>query len=984
MRIRTVPNLSRLEAFRCRENEWIELPATSCLWQVNGGRFAVTIVHRSQTTLAPRRNLFEVADQQVVTGTRLVDKNYTLLLFCLEDGELVSLGPPSTIPGEQSLPPIKGWIDKVQDQLATIFPTEVVDVGLDLDEEIEIEPDQSVGIFTRHDGWLVIRSGRLQPGKLAAWELSVSDSPIWLPVGHGWWFHVIEPAELELVTPDNIPSQIVHEGLERMLAALFVLEEERNQQQQAANIQFRRERSMRENQRMNCALHNLLARQPQDAATSAAKTQLETVLAVIGQHERIPFQFPPGTDASHSLESQLQLIAAASGTRVRRVQLPDHWAKLDFGHLLGFERETQQPVALIRHNKFVFSEYQCYRGFETPATDTDWNSRVSTMGAFSSESQDLDLDDYAYTFVRPIQYPGERGFLRFVGNLIWYSRLELFWMCALSLLGLGIGLLLPVASKIIIDEVIPNADTQQLGLLALVFLVITVLSASFDYCRAICLIRFATSMTVKLQQAVMDKVLRLKTKFFRDFGSGDLQNRTMILTEIGNSLNHSAMSLVLTSFFSIIYVILCYVYAPQLTWIAGLTVVAFMVTSLTQGIVSQKLTIEVEEMGGKLFGFSNQLATGVSKLRIAGAEKRAFQAWCRMFSPMSVRLRKLLLVSDIGNLVSPILSQISLVVLLATAISLISSDQPASTKLTVGAFFAFFAAYQQLIGGAQKFATTGIDLLQVVFKRRLVKPILDAPIELSEMQTDAGTLTGGIELRNISFGYEEEGTLVLDQLNLSVLPGEFVAIVGPSGAGKSTLIRLLLGFETPQSGSILIDGRDLAGIKLDSFRRQVGVVLQQNSVPAGNLFEIISGHCQLTLKQAWQIAQEVGLAEDIENMPMQMHTVIRHGAPSFSGGQRQRMMIARALATNPKILLFDEATSALDNRTQQIVTESLNRRHVTRIVVAHRFSTIRDADVIYVIDGGKVVQSGRFDELNAVPGLFRELAQSQSSSAIEN
>ena len=212
---------------------------------------------------------------------------------------------------------------------------------------------------------------------------------------------------------------------------------------------------------------------------------------------------------------------------------------------------------------------------------------------------------------------------------------------------------------------------------------------------------------------------------------------------------------------------------------------------------------------------------------------------------------------------------------------------------------------------------------------------------------------------------------------MKINAGEFVAIVGPSGCGKSTLFRLLLGFEQPEAGSIFYDAQDLKGLDLNSVRRQIGVVLQNSTLFRGDVFANIIGSKPLTLDDAWEAARLAGLDNDLRQMPMGMHTVITDGGGGLSGGQRQRLMIARAIVSKPRILLFDEATSALDNNTQAIVSRSLEGLKATRIVIAHRLSTVQNADRIYVFDEGNVVQSGTFTELIQQDGLFAALAKRQ-------
>ena len=232
-------------------------------------------------------------------------------------------------------------------------------------------------------------------------------------------------------------------------------------------------------------------------------------------------------------------------------------------------------------------------------------------------------------------------------------------------------------------------------------------------------------------------------------------------------------------------------------------------------------------------------------------------------------------------------------------------------------------------------------------------------------------------MNHASFRYSSDSPLVLRDVSFTIRPGEFVAFTGTSGSGKSTLIRLLLGFEQPLSGAIYYDGQDFAGLDLQEVRKQMGVVLQSGKLLAGDLLTNIVGNSPLTVEDAWDAARVSGMEEDIKALPMGMYTMVAEGGKTLSGGQRQRLMIARAVVNRPRILLLDEATSALDNRTQDIVSQALEGMRATRIVVAHRLSTIINADRIFVLDQGVIAESGTYNELLQKNGIFAELAKRQ-------
>ncbi len=270
-----------------------------------------------------------------------------------------------------------------------------------------------------------------------------------------------------------------------------------------------------------------------------------------------------------------------------------------------------------------------------------------------------------------------------------------------------------------------------------------------------------------------------------------------------------------------------------------------------------------------------------------------------------------------------------------------------------------------------------ISSLDIVPLYERVKPILSEQPESTSGSADPGVLLGDIEMNGVSFRYNEGQPLVLKDVSFNIKAGEMVAFVGPSGSGKSTIMRLLLGFEEPEAGAVFYDGQAFDSLNKELVRQQIGVVLQHGALMSGSIYLNIVGNSELGLEEATEAAKMAGLEDDIEQMPMKMHTVISEGAGTFSGGQKQRLMIARAIVHKPRILFMDEATSALDNRTQNIVSDSLDKLQATRIIIAHRLSTVINADRIYVMEKGKIVESGSYSELIKNQGLFASLAKRQ-------
>ncbi len=387
---------------------------------------------------------------------------------------------------------------------------------------------------------------------------------------------------------------------------------------------------------------------------------------------------------------------------------------------------------------------------------------------------------------------------------------------------------------------------------------------------------------------------------------------------------------------------------------------------------------------GRITGLVLQLITGISKLRVAGAEDHALRAWAKDFSEQK---RLAFLAGRITNFVevfsagAPVLCSLGLFFSFVYFQGDTTPGGPppgiASLGMTTGDFIAFYAAFGVFLEATLTLGRASVDLMTIFPTYERLQPIITTPAEVDERRSYPGQLAGDIQISHLSFRHIPDGPMTLSDINLQVRPGEFAAIVGPSGSGKSTLLRLLLGFEKPESGAIYYDGQDLANLDLREVRQQIGVVLQSSRLLPGDIFRNIVGASLLSLDDAWEAATLAGLDDDIRAMPMGMHTVISEGGGTFSGGQTQRLMIARAIARKPRILFFDEATSALDNRTQAIVSEGLTKLKATRVVIAHRLSTIINADRIHVLDGGQLVQSGTYAELMALPGPFQELARRQ-------
>lgn len=662
---------------------------------------------------------------------------------------------------------------------------------------------------------------------------------------------------------------------------------------------------------------------------------------------------PDAMDKSRH-KDPVMAVARASSVRARRVLLKDDWWKADAGSLVGFRHADNQPVALLRRSA---SGYQIYDPVEKTY------QRVDAAAART-------LSGIAYTLYRP--FPAKALCLK---DLLQFGlagcRREMVFIVLMGLMSGLLGLITPIAMGAMFDSAIPGAQRDQVTALAAFLIMSAFCSTMFSITRGIASLRLQGRLDATLQAAAWDRVLRLPPTFFRKFSSGDLAMRSMAFKEIGQVLSGPALSLILTQTFSMLSFGLLFVYDWRLAMVGtGLIVSAIIASSIC---LRTFLTFsrQVTKLRGQVVGIVMELLGGVAKFRVSGTEGKAFAVWARAEAErkrIAAEARRSVIVLNVFNSIWPVVS--------AAVVFYFASDVFGGSEKTMstGTFLAFLTVFNQVLSSALWLAASVQPVLGIVPLYERAKPILETLPESDAGKSAPGDLKGLIEVNRLTFRYSEDGPTVLKELSFQIRAGEMVAIVGSSGCGKSTLFRLLLGFEKPVSGSVYYDGQDLAGLDLQAVREQMGVVLQNGKLGSGTMFDLIVGSLPLTLDHAWEAARMTGLDKDISAMPMGMHTAISEGGTTLSGGQRQRLMIASAIVNRPRILLFDEATSALDNETQSIVTRSLESLRATRVVIAHRLSTVVKADRILVFDKGSIVQSGTYDELIAQEGLFKELA----------
>ena len=429
------------------------------------------------------------------------------------------------------------------------------------------------------------------------------------------------------------------------------------------------------------------------------------------------------------------------------------------------------------------------------------------------------------------------------------------------------------------------------------------------------------------------------------------------------------MSTGLTAVASLIYITQIFRFAPALVVPSLIVIIVTVVTSTAIIIAQTRISKKIRQLEAKESGMSYSIITGIQKIKLAGAEKRIFAKWLNEYARSAELSYNPPTFLKISNVITLAINLFSTIILYYMAIK---------SGITVSAYFGFMAAYGSVMGAFNAFSNIALSLAQIRPILEMAEPFLNTVPESSESKEIVTDISGNVEMAHVSFKYNENGPYILDDVSLKIKDGDYVAIVGRTGCGKSTFVRLLLGFETPEKGGIYYDGRDLNTLDKASLRKNIGTVTQDGGLFQGDIYSnIVITNPSLTIDDAWQAAETAKIADDIKKMPMGMFTMISEGQGGVSGGQKQRLMIARAIAPRPKLLIFDEATSALDNVTQRQISEALDGMGCTRIVVAHRLSTIKHCDRIIVLDGGHIIEDGTYDELIKEDGFFAELVARQ-------
>ena len=657
-------------------------------------------------------------------------------------------------------------------------------------------------------------------------------------------------------------------------------------------------------------------------------------------------------DDIKDFQDRLEYLCRPHGLMRRTVKLEKGWYKDAIGAFLG-TRKDGAVVALLPNRFFGYSYYDEASGREV-------RLNKATEGEF---------DEMAISFYKPfpIKKLSIPTMMRYVLESVPATSYAL--VIVMMLITTLVGMLSPKITHIIFNEVIPNGSMRLFWAVIVFSVCLSISMKLLGVLKALIDDRVGTQMSMSIQSAAMARMLSLPAEFFKKYSAGELTTKLQYLNSLCSTLYSSFMIAGLSSVFSMIYIVQVFNYAPGLVVPAVCVTIATLGFSIFNTFLRMKISRQSMDVAGKKNGLTYAIISGIQKIKLSGSERRAFTRWTKLYSEevrTTYGIPNMMLLS--GS-ISMTISLAGTIVMYYFAIR---------SGVSVADYYAFTAAYGMVSGAFSSLVNIGLQAANIRPILEQVKPIMEEIPEISEDKKMVTRVLGGIELNNVSFRYNESMPWVLDNLSLKIKPGQYVAIVGKTGCGKSTLLRLLLGFETAQKGAVYYDEKNIDTLDLKSLRKKIGVVMQNGKLFHGDIFSNITISAPwLTLNDAWEAAELAGIADDIKAMPMGMHTIISEGSGGISGGQRQRLMIARAIAPKPKILMFDEATSALDNITQKKVSESLDSLQCTRIVIAHRLSTIRHCDRIIVLDGGKIIEDGTYEELLAQGGFFAELVERQ-------
>jgi ATP-binding cassette subfamily C protein len=690
----------------------------------------------------------------------------------------------------------------------------------------------------------------------------------------------------------------------------------------------------------------------EEVAAEIGRNELYGILAYVCKKKKMTIAPPERIAAACGKEITVPAIARLSNFTCRAVVLDDQWYKNDCGIIVA--QMDEHPVVCIP------DKHQGY---------TIYNHDHKAIKLTKSVAGRIEPSAYALGRCLPKRDINTKELISFSLNGIPQS--DVVYVLILGLLGAIIGILLPTLNQKIYDEYIPLGEYGILIQMCVLIGTFMVANGFFALVKKLFEFRISCRVGYDIQNALYHRIFQLPESFFRNYDSADLAQRLSGAEGIANQLATAIVATGFSSIFSLIYLFRMISYSGKLTIISFAMVVLYGLVIVVLDSRTLKYESKITKAEGDAAAKLYQYLTGIEKIRMAGEEERFVLEHTKPMADKQYNMIKQNRITAASSILIEISTYVFSMVLYVFVVN-------KNVEISTGAFIAFNSAFGSLAASMLELINSGIGIWRLKPGYLRLMPILQTKVEDEEGKELVGELTGSLRLEHICFSYNKDEKTVLNDFSMEVKPGEYVAIVGPSGCGKSTMLKIMLGFETPDAGSVYYDDKDLSSLDKHSLRRKLGVVLQNGKLISGSIYDNITITApKATIKEVNEVIEAVGLKDDIDMMPMGIQTVLSESGGTISGGQQQRILIARSIMNHPAILFFDEATSALDNLTQAKVCEHLDSMNVTRIVIAHRLSTIKNCDRIIVLNKGRVVEEGDYASLMQHKGLFYQMAYRQ-------
>ncbi|NGX37682.1 MAG: Toxin RTX-I translocation ATP-binding protein [Chlamydiae bacterium] len=679
------------------------------------------------------------------------------------------------------------------------------------------------------------------------------------------------------------------------------------------------------------------------------KTDLAHICALIGQ--AAGFELNP-----RSLkEATLEEICKKSDLHYRKIFLPQNWWEKDHGPLIGYYQN--KPVALLyEKNRYLIV---------SPTLKQKLAVNAQTGAKIHPD---------AYMLYPPL--PENMGTFRALLHVFFYNKLpDYFFLAIAGALATCVSFFFPLSNKILFDTVIPLFDLTLLGQILLGLIIATAASSMFLLARSFIGLRLNAKISHHLQLSIWDRILKLPVNFFRKMARGDLIQRTLIFDTIRRTLGQQTLIALFDGLFVSLYLIVMFIFSWRLTLVGlGIVTVASLFFLV---IASFKVRWDkaLLQSNAKINAFLISMITGIDKLRTAGAENQVFARWAKYYSENQRITLKSQFFEAMAKTANQSLSLLSSLLIFAIVIWMRFEDP---TVMTIGEYLAFIAAYVPFSLAIFEVLNSGISLISLIPFWQRVQPLLKTPLETTKEKQPSGPISGKITIQNLHFRYSENAPFIFKELNLEIDAGALIAIVGPSGSGKSTLCRLLVGFEIPEKGSIQFDDRDSKELIPNELRQQISFVMQQRAIFAGTLYENILCDGHYSYEEVETALRLTTFDRDIKQFPAGLQTILPSGGGLLSGGERQKLLLSRALIRQPKILILDEGMNSLQSTTQAEIIKAVKSLKMTRILATHQLNILTAVDQIFLFEKDNIVAKGTFDELIKTNRNFSQLIEAQS------